>query len=81
MTDHPIELNRFGPHLTPLHVSLTIHQDDAESLSLALSDLLCWCAGYRAGQPDSEHHPMGIQAARTINMALKRALNNKETKA
>jgi hypothetical protein len=78
MTTHPIEVNQTGPHPAPLHVSLTIHQDDAEALSSALSDLLCWCAGYRAGQPDSEHHPMGTGAARTLNIALKRALDKKE---
>lgn len=80
MTTHPIEVNNVGHYLTPLHVSLMIHREDAEALSYALSDLLCWCSGYCAGSPDSEHHPMGVEAAGTLNLALKRALSRKDIK-
>lgn len=78
MTRYPIEVNRTAPDLPLAHVSLVIHQDDAEALSFALSDLLCWAAGYCAGCQDTDKHPYGVEAARDLNIALKRALNRKD---
>jgi hypothetical protein len=31
-----------------------------------------------AGRDDSAHHPQGVEAARTLNLALKRALAKKD---
>lgn len=76
MQSHPIEVNTVPP--TPHHVTIDIHEDDADRLSWALSDLLCWCSGFMAGRDDSAHHPQGVEAARTLNLALKRALAKKD---
>ena len=55
-------------------VMIPMTRDEAESLSLSLSDLLCWLDGFRAariGTPYDDHHPMGVEAVRTINLKLK----------
>ena len=60
----------------PGHITLDVTPDEAERLSLGLSDLLCWCAGFKASLSSDERDraPLGIEDAREINIVLKRAL-------
>lgn len=47
----------------------------AQSCSDGLSDLLCWCRGFIAARPDDlEAHPIGVESARTIRIALRNAV-------
>jgi len=76
MQKHPIEVNPLI--VPPLHITIAIHQDDAERLSNGLSDLLCWCRGFMAGRDDTCQHPQGTEAATILNLALKRAMHKKD---
>ena len=53
-------------------ITLTMPIEEAEEISDGLSDILCWCQGFRAagGKP-----PMGEEDARSLNIAIKRALS------
>lgn len=65
-------------------IIITLDKGLAERLSLGLSDLLCWCAGFNAALSPSEDHdrrPMGMFAAREINIAIKRAMEESEEPA
>jgi len=58
-------------------ISLIFEGKEAESISLGLSDLLCWLSGFeaaRSGTDLSHTTPMGIWAARDINIKIKTAL-------
>lgn len=57
-------------------VTLTLSKAEAEHMQDEISDLLCWLRGYQAASSEfaREHAPMGIEGARRINIALKRAL-------
>lgn len=70
-----IQISTIGSRDT---VNLHLPVEDAEELSSSLSDFLCWCAGYRAagGEP-----PMGIEDARTLNIALKKGIAQSKEKA
>jgi len=58
-------------------VTLRLPLSEAEKLSYGLSDLLCWCNGFMAGTgPDFRFDPMGVEAARTLNLKLKSAMND-----
>lgn len=63
----------------PDETMITIHlpKRKAESLSLGLSDLLCWTQGFNAAltELDSRSGPMGTESARELNIALKDALS------
>lgn len=55
---------------------LEFTRKEAQSLSLALSDLLCWHRGFiaaRQGTDLDSNEPMGIEAVRTINLKLQRS--------
>lgn len=57
-------------------IVIVMSREDAERVQNGLSDMLCWCSGFIAAQPDDTvHHPMGISEARMINLKIKRALN------
>ena len=62
-------------------VTVTFDVDQADDLSLGLSDLLCWLDGFaaaRAGTDLAERNgPLdsGTYAAREVNITLKRALD------
>lgn len=63
------------PPVQPRAVTITMTRVDAEELSFALSDLLCWHQGYAAAKgDDTAHAPMGVEAARDLNIKLKRAI-------
>lgn len=65
-------------------ITFTMDKDTAEKLSLGMSDLLCWCNGFNAALSPSEDYdrrPMGVFAAREINIALKRAIDEAEESA
>jgi hypothetical protein len=79
MQKHPIEVNPLI--VLPSHITIAIHQDDADRLSNGLSDLLCWCRGFMAGREDFCQHPQGTEAATILNLALKRALTKSQAKA
>ncbi|MCL8382098.1 hypothetical protein [Xanthobacter aminoxidans] len=56
-------------------VSLRIPKAEAEQLSSALSDVLCWAAGFAAANYDrGVSGPMGIEQLRDLNRKLKAAL-------
>lgn len=61
-------------------VSVEMGMSQAEDLSLRISDLLCWCAGFNAalGADDHDRRPMGVEAIRELNIALKRAMRKAE---
>lgn len=63
----------------PGRVRFTMADDDVESLQSGLSDLLCWLRGYQAAAKKSArtHSPMGIEAARELNIALRRGMEGK----
>jgi hypothetical protein len=56
----------FSPHkMTPT---------EAEEVSMAISDVLCWVSGFKAGREGSMMDacgPEGIQALRDFNIRLK----------
>jgi hypothetical protein len=58
-------------------VIIDLSVQDAEALTLGLSDLLCWCRGFNAalGQDDLDRRPMGVETTRQMNEILKRALD------
>jgi hypothetical protein len=57
-------------------VTIKLPLSEAETLSHGLSDLLCWCNGFMAASGDSfSYDPMGVEAARTLNLKLKSAMN------
>lgn len=56
-------------------VTLRLPKADAERLSSALSDVLCWASGFAAANYDrGVSGPMGIEQLRTLNIKLKAAL-------
>jgi hypothetical protein len=57
-------------------VTIRLSRKDAEAISHGLSDLLCWARGFCAGNPDSSHLPLGIDAGRRMNIKLKDAIND-----
>ena len=61
-------------------VSLHMPLEAAESFSLALSDVLCWCAGFEAALTDldSRTGPMGTERLRDLNIDLKNAMSRAE---
>lgn len=68
-----------GDTLTGRAVTLRMSKAGAEAVSLSLSDLLCWCRGFVAAIPeDLSRHPLNWEAAREINIALKRAIEDAE---
>lgn len=60
-------------------VAITLPYDEAESISNGMSDILCWLDGFKAGRAGfadcGASGPMGVERARTMNIALKRALD------
>lgn len=42
----------------------------ARRVSNALADVLCWFAGFKAGQPDAQLPP-GLEELRSLNIKLK----------
>lgn len=64
-------------------ITITLDREFADTLSAGLSDLLCWAAGYNAAispHEDYDRRPLGIHAAREINIKLKSALGRDEDK-
>jgi hypothetical protein len=61
-------------------ITITIPRAEAEALSWAMSDLLCWCAGFAAARPDdSTHDPMGVEGTRKMRVRLNGALDRKKS--
>ena len=55
--------------------AIRLSPEEAEKLSLGLSDLLCWVDGFnaaRAGTEQAHSGPMGVEAVRSLNLKLKR---------
>ena len=64
-------------------VPLRLTQDEAEAFSFALSDVLCWCAGFasaREGMDFTDKGPLGTERLRDLNIKLKSALDEAEGK-
>lgn len=62
-------------------ISLNLTKDEAEAMSFAMSDILCWCAGFasaREGMDLADKGPMGTERLRDLNIKLKRALEEAE---
>lgn len=59
-------------------VLITLAKDEAESLSNGLSDILCIFRGIEIASPKKARQFMGIEAARELNIKIKRALDNAE---
>ena len=63
--------------LTPVTIRLSVR--DAEKFSHALSDILCWCRGFRAGLGENlSNEPIGDNTLRDLNIKLKDALTEVE---
>lgn len=58
---------------TDKQIVLTMTKEDAEFLSWNLSDLLCWCRGYRAALPDFDF-PFETEVFTTLNINLKKQI-------
>lgn len=54
-------------------VTITLSFKQAEELSSGMSDLLCWCRGYKAGY-DGSYAPFGDDETREMNALLKDAI-------
>lgn len=62
-------------------VSFCLLKDDVKAFSDAISDVLCWAAGFSAANTDrGVYGPMGIEQLRTLNIKLKAALRPAEFK-
>lgn len=61
-------------------VAVAFSREQAERLQQGLADLLCWCRGYIAATVDDfgQTGPIGVQACRDLNIALKRAIDDAE---
>lgn len=62
--------------IPPTGVCISLDTERADELSHGLSDLLCWCRGFRAalGDEHPDREPFGDWAAREINIILKSRL-------
>lgn len=73
--NHPHSEMKWGrvPHG---YAAVMIPKAEAKELSFSLSDLLCWHGGYAAATPEDQSHrlPMGVEAARSLNIKLKSAI-------
>lgn len=57
-------------------ITIEIGEDEIEEICLGLSDLLCWCRGFKAAAPeDADRHPLGVWAARNIKDRLREELH------
>lgn len=54
----------------PVPIKIELAQRDAEKLSHALADVLCWYAGFSAGNPDYSN-PCDLNTLREFNIKLK----------
>jgi hypothetical protein len=64
-------------------VVITMSEEEANSLSLQLADLLCWVRGFcsaRKGTELDDDMPMGVEGARRINLKIKIAIEAKNAK-
>ncbi len=61
-------------------VTIRMSKQQAEWAQSGLSDIACWARGFNAalGADDRDRSPMGIEAVREINIALKKALEASE---
>ncbi len=60
-------------------VILSLPKGQAEKLSDAMSDLLCWHRGYAAGKgEDTSNSPMGVEDLREFRIALNKAITDAE---
>ncbi len=60
-------------------VELRLLKSEADELSWALSDLLCWHRGYAAAMGDNtENAPMGVGQLRELRIALNKAIRGTE---
>ncbi len=56
-------------------VVLRLTRKDAEHFSHGLSDILCWCRGFRAALGETNpNDPLGVEEVRELRIKLKRAL-------
>jgi hypothetical protein len=62
------------------NIAIIMIKSEAEEVSHALSDLLCWLRGWHAAATDAALHngPYGVEAARELNILLKSALREAE---
>ena len=62
-----------------LTVTLRLSTRDAERFTHALSDILCWCRGFRAGIGENlSIEPIGDNTLRDLNIKLKDAITESE---
>ena len=56
-------------------VTIELMLAEAERISAAMADLLCWCSGFAAACPDdTNRHPPGVSATRDLRIKLLSAL-------
>lgn len=62
-------------------VTLRMSLSQAEAVTGGMSDLLCWASGFMAAKgEDFRFDPMGTHQIRELNIALKRAMREAESK-
>ena len=60
---------------TRIVISLSV--DEAQRVSEAMADLLCWVRGFRAARPDDfDAHPLGVDGFRDLRIKLRRAIGD-----
>lgn len=61
-------------------VVIILTKEKADEIQSGLSDIACWARGFNAAlsHDDRDRAPMGIEAIREINIALKKALEAAE---
>ncbi|MFC5509318.1 hypothetical protein [Bosea massiliensis] len=71
----PEQMIKWG-QVPPGYAAVILPKQVAEELSLALSDFLCWAAGYNAALTPDEfaRRPMGVEDIRSLNIKLKSAI-------
>ncbi|MFE3839197.1 hypothetical protein [Pseudogemmobacter sonorensis] len=61
-------------------ITITLTAAEADELSFATSDILCWCSGFNSAREGTgmDGGPMGLNPLRNFNIKLKGALDAAE---
>ena len=59
-------------------IMLTMILEDAKEISLGMSDLLCWCRGFRAANGNYDNGPTGDDEVRQMRVKLLEAIRQTE---
>lgn len=59
-------------------INVTLREEEVEAFCFALSDVLCWCAGFKAAREGTgmDDGPISQNKLRDLNIKLKNALRD-----